>query len=113
MERCKKNMLDFEEEITYLNQKLSLNINFDLVSRRIQIGNRKAVFYFLDGFAKSDLMHNILKELMAKKEENLPDTAVAFTEIEETVFSTTIEYFVVALLNPGVRLCPATAIFFR
>ena len=40
-------------------------------------------------------------------------TAVAFTEIEETVFSTTIEYFVVALLNPGVRLCPATAIFFR
>ena len=74
-------MLDFEEEITYLNQKLSLNINFDLVSRRIQIGNRKAVFYFLDGFAKSDLMHNILKELMAKKEENLPDTAVAFTEL--------------------------------
>lgn len=83
-------MLAFEEEIASLNEKLSLNQNYDLVSRRIQIGNRKAIFYFLDGFGKSDLMHNILKTLMEKKEEDLPYTAEEFTHIVPHVEVTTI-----------------------
>ena len=35
---------DFERNKQYLNSKLHPDINFDLVSRDITIGNRKAVF---------------------------------------------------------------------
>lgn len=43
---------DFEQNKNYLTQELRVNENFDIVSREIVIGGKKAVFFFIDGFAK-------------------------------------------------------------
>lgn len=63
---------DFEQNKQYLKEKLQPDMNFDLVSRDITIGNRKAVFFFVNGFCKDELMQKLLQFLMGLKEEELP-----------------------------------------
>ena len=40
------------ENMGYLNGKLSVDTNFDIVYRVIKIGGRDACMYFIDGFAR-------------------------------------------------------------
>lgn len=63
---------NFEQNKQYLKDKLQTEVNFDVVSREIIIGNRKAVFFFIDGFCKDELMQKLLQFLMGLKEEDLP-----------------------------------------
>ena len=63
---------NFEQNKQYLQSELQTEVNFDLVSRDITIGNRKAVFFFIDGFCKDELMQKLLQFLMGLKEEDLP-----------------------------------------
>lgn len=72
---------NFEENKQYLNSKLQPDINFDLVSRDITIGNRKAVFFFIDGFCKDELMMKLLQFLMGLKEEDLPQQASGLNKV--------------------------------
>ena len=37
---------DFEQNKQYIKNKLKVDVNFDVISRDIMIGNRKAVFFF-------------------------------------------------------------------
>lgn len=39
-----------KENMDFLNRKLDIDKNFDLVYRVIQIGGREACMYFVDGF---------------------------------------------------------------
>ena len=66
---------NFEQNKKYLQSELQTEVNFDLVSRDITIGNRKAVFFFIDGFCKDELMQKLLQFLMGLKEEDLPQQA--------------------------------------
>ena len=66
---------NFEQNKQYLQSELQTEVNFDLVSRDITIGNRKAVFFFIDGFCKDELMQKLLQFLMGLKEEDLPQQA--------------------------------------
>ncbi len=66
---------NFEQNKQYLQDKLQTEVNFDLVSRDITIGNRKAVFFFIDGFCKDELMQKLLQFLMGLKEADLPKQA--------------------------------------
>ncbi len=72
---------NFEQNKQYLKDKLQTDINFDLVSRDIIIGNRKAVFFFIDGFCKDELMQKLLQFLMGLKEEDLPQQASELNRI--------------------------------
>ena len=47
-----------EENMKYLNQRLAVDKNFDLVYRVIKVGERNACIYFIDGFCKDELMQN-------------------------------------------------------
>mgnify|MGYP006990166884 FL=1 len=38
-----------EENIQYLNEKLAVDANFDVVYRVIEIGGKRACMYFVDG----------------------------------------------------------------
>ena len=58
---------DFEQNKHYLTQELRVNENFDIVSREIVIGGKKAVFFFIDGFCKDELMEKLLQYLIDKK----------------------------------------------
>lgn len=66
---------NFEQNKQYLQSTLQTEVNFDIVSRDITIGNRKAVFFFIDGFCKDELMQKLLQFLMGLKETDLPQNA--------------------------------------
>lgn len=71
----------FKENKDYLQQKLQVDLNFDVVSRDITIGGRDAVFFFIDGFCKDELMQKILQFLMGLKREDLPQEAAEINKV--------------------------------
>ena len=56
----------------YMAELLHTEASFDIVSRDILIGNKNAIFYFVDGFCKDVLMQKLLQFLMGLKAEDLP-----------------------------------------
>ena len=66
---------NFEQNIKYLNDTLRVDSSFDIVNREILIGERNAVFYFVDGFCKDELMQKLLQFLMGIKKEDMPQNA--------------------------------------
>ncbi len=60
------------ENMQYLEDNLFVSESFDLVYRTIEIGGRKACFYFVDGFCKDDMVQKILQYFLDIKPEDLP-----------------------------------------
>lgn len=65
----------FEENKNYLNDRLHVSECFDIVNRAFIIGGKNAVFYFVDGFCKDELMQKLLQFLMGLKESDMPQNA--------------------------------------
>lgn len=63
------------ENMNYLNQRLCVDTNFDIVYRVIRIGGREACIYFIDGFCKDELMQKMLQYFMDLTEEEMPANA--------------------------------------
>lgn len=63
------------ETMQYLNNRLDVDKNFDLVYRVIKIGGRDACIYFIDGFCKDELMQKMLQYFMDLKEDEMPSDA--------------------------------------
>lgn len=65
----------FEENKSYLNDTLHVSECFDIVNRDITIGGKNAVFYFIDGFCKDEMMQKLLQFLMGLKDSDMPQSA--------------------------------------
>lgn len=63
------------ETMRYLNKRLDVDKNFDLVYRVIKVGGRDACIYFIDGFCKDELMQKMLQYFMDIKEDEMPADA--------------------------------------
>lgn len=61
-----------QENMSYLNKKLEVDKNFDLVYRVVKVGGRDACMYFIDGFCKDELMQKMLQYFMDLKEDEMP-----------------------------------------
>ena len=66
---------NLKEDMSYLNEKLQVDKNFDIVYRVIQIGGKEACFYFVDGFCKDELMQKLLQYFLDIKAEEMPKDA--------------------------------------
>lgn len=64
-----------KENMAYLNERLAVDVSFDLVYRVIRIGGKDACIYFIDGFCKDELMQKMLQCFMGIKEEEMPQDA--------------------------------------
>lgn len=64
-----------EENMKYLNQKLAVDSNFDVVYRVIEVGGRRACMYFVDGFCKDELMMKLLQYFISISPKDMPDNA--------------------------------------
>lgn len=64
-----------ESNMKYLNERLAVNENFDLVYRVIEIGGKKACMYFVDGFCKDEMMQKLLQYFITIKPEKMPENA--------------------------------------
>lgn len=64
-----------QESMAYLNQKLAVDTNFDVVYRVIHVGGKEACIYFIDGFCKDELMQKMLQYFMDITPEEMPADA--------------------------------------
>ena len=105
-----------KENMDFLNRKLDIDKNFDLVYRVIQIGGREACMYFVDGFCKDELMQKMLQRFMDIKPEELPENAhemskkcVPYVEVDLQSDFSQIIYFIMsgvfALFIDGYDQC--------
>lgn len=105
-----------KENMDFLNRKLDIDKNFDLVYRVIQIGGREACMYFVDGLCKDELMQKMLQRFMDIKPEELPENAhemskkcVPYVEVDLQSDFSQIIYFIMsgvfALFIDGYDQC--------
>lgn len=68
------------DNITYFNQKLSVEKNFDVVSRVVTIGGRQSCIYFIDGLTKDEVLLRVLQVWEGIKPEDMPEHAHEFSK---------------------------------
>ena len=64
-----------QENIKYLNNRLGAQENFDVITREIEMGGKKACIYFIDGFCIDEVMQKMLQYFMELKAEDMPESA--------------------------------------
>ena len=64
-----------------MSDLLHTEASFDIVSRDVTIGDKNAVFYFVDGFCKDVLMQKLLQFLMGLKSDDLPKNAKELNQL--------------------------------
>ncbi|WP_394522872.1 spore germination protein [Lacrimispora sp. JR3] len=76
--------MDFSSSLTdnmnYLNNKLDVDQNFDLVYRTFYIGEREAALYCIDGFTKGDVWQKIMEDFSSIKKEDMPLDVLEFSK---------------------------------
>ena len=66
-----------EKDTAFLNEKLKIGINFDLLYRDILVGQKQSSMYFIDGFCKDELMQKLLQLFMGITKEDMPEDVTA------------------------------------
>lgn len=65
----------FQENKDLLDLRLHTDVNFDLLTREITVGERRACYYCIDGFIKDELMEKMLQYFIGLKKEDIPANA--------------------------------------
>ncbi len=63
-----------------MRELLPLEKSFDLVERRVVIGEKSGIFYFVDGFTKDEILQKMLAGFYGITRETMPDDAIAFSQ---------------------------------
>lgn len=69
-----------KENISYLKEILPVDKSFDLIERSVEIGERECALYFVDGFAKDEVLQKMLTSFLALAKEDMPSSALAFSK---------------------------------
>ena len=76
--------MDFSSSLTdnmnYLNNKLDVDANFDMVYRTFYIGGREACLYCIEGFTKGDVWQKIMEDFSSLTKEDMPFDAHEFSK---------------------------------
>lgn len=106
--------VDFDKVVGDLAEKLGVGTSFDVIKRDILIGNKKAAFFYIDGFIKDDMMIWIMSILQSTlREEIVPnilkklvETKIPYVECDIVDDFEKVELFVLsgaaALIIDGV-----------
>ena len=71
----------FEQNKNHISEMLHVDQSFDIVSRDVLIGEKNAVFYFIDGFCQDALMQKLLQFLMGLKAGDMPQNAKGLNQL--------------------------------
>lgn len=72
MENEKQPILNsFQENIDYLNERLGVDESFDLIRLDLEYAGREMALFLVDGFAKDDILHLLMKFLAKLEPEQL------------------------------------------
>nr|WP_276207686.1 spore germination protein [Paludifilum halophilum] len=81
-----------EKNTEFLDRVLGVDKSFDVVGRRLTYGGKKFALYFVDGFAKDEIMNRVMEYLgRLEREDLVPDTIgkllhtyIGYLEVETT-----------------------------
>jgi stage V sporulation protein AF len=64
-----------DDNLKYLNERLGIDVSFDVLIREFKIGRKRAAFVFIDGFTNGDNLILIMQNLLdAQHDELVPNT---------------------------------------
>ncbi|WP_303863437.1 spore germination protein [Alkalibaculum bacchi] len=66
-----KLQINFNENMRSIKNALGIEKSFDIIARELHIAEKKSCIFFIDGFAKDDIMYYILNTLQQLKKEDL------------------------------------------
>lgn len=75
--RISKNIQD---NVLYLNKKLHVDVNFDILCRNIDIAGKRACLYFVNGFCKDDVLQKLLENFLNITRKEMPTNAHDFSK---------------------------------
>lgn len=79
VEKCSRKITaSFEQNIAHMNQIIPVKESFDIIRRDMEIGGKQAVFYYIDGFIKDEVMLKIMDSFLSVTEEDMPQDAEEF-----------------------------------
>ncbi len=78
----KKVTASFEDNIAYMDKVLPVKESFDIIQRDMIIGERKATFYFIDGFIKDETMLKIMDSFFRLTAQDMSEDATTFARTQ-------------------------------
>lgn len=94
-------MVDFETRTAQLDDLLGVGRNFDMVSRSLQVGGRKARLWVVNGYAEDMLIERMIGRLLAigdlKKVPNLASFLAAYVTVPDAAAETDVHSMVVGV----------------
>ncbi|WP_124067671.1 spore germination protein [Clostridium sp. E02] len=70
------------DNMNYLNQKLNVKENFDLIYRTFYVGGREACLYYISGFTQGGIWQKILEDFSFILEKDMPKDAHEFSKVD-------------------------------
>jgi stage V sporulation protein AF len=83
---------DIRENVQFLKEELGIGKSFDIIQLEVEYAEKEMFLYFVDGFAKDDILHLLMKFLAKVKKEELETntlerlmkTYLPYVELEAT-----------------------------
>lgn len=89
--------------------------NFDIINKKINIGQRAAQLFMIDGFTKDEIMEKLIESLIALKPEDIPPKAGDFAKLvpyidvtPESTLKEAVDYLLmgmVCMFVDGYKCC--------
>lgn len=70
----------FEANLKLFQDVLRVDESFDIIYRTIKIADRRAAIFFIDGFAKDEVLQKLMQFFQDQKPENVPDDVHEFSK---------------------------------
>lgn len=71
---------DFQSTFQRIKQLLRTEDSFDILYKELFIGEREAVYFFVDGFIKDEIMQKLTSAFVSIKKEDMPSDADGFSK---------------------------------
>jgi len=71
---------DFQNTFQRIKQLLRTEDSFDILYKDLLIGEREAVYFFVDGFIKDEIMQKLTSAFVSIKKEDMPSDAAGFSK---------------------------------
>ncbi|WP_097005143.1 spore germination protein [Lacrimispora amygdalina] len=71
---------NLSDNMNYLNKKLDIDGNFDLVYRTFHIAGKEACLYYVEGFTKSEVWQKLMEDFSSITADDLPANAHEFSK---------------------------------
>ena len=101
---------DYKENVAEFNRLLRVDESFDLIKKRLIIGDGEATFYYIDGFIKDTVMQKLMMHFLSvgKIKGSALDFMQASVPYIETEVASDIDKLVTAVMS-GCTVCLGTS----